>query len=186
MGTSPDGLIDEDGLIEIKCSLSAQHLTAEKAIQTLPNLKSIFDKKDKNKINRNHKFFYQIQRQLNITRQDYCIFTLCTPKNLKTIYVFRDQEFWQNRMLPLLKRFYYECLLPEILDSRHNRHMPIRNPQYIVQAQEKMSVKKPRKTKRQYNKKTVQEKRMKYNSLIEAESAIPRVFLCTIQMLTAQ
>jgi len=37
-------------------------------------------------------------------------------------------------MLPALLRFYYECMLPEILDSRHNRHMPIRNPNYIVEA----------------------------------------------------
>ncbi|RLU23843.1 hypothetical protein DMN91_004051 [Ooceraea biroi] len=37
-------------------------------------------------------------------------------------------------MLPLLTRFYYECMLPEILDSCHNRHMPIRNPNYITEA----------------------------------------------------
>jgi len=36
-------------------------------------------------------------------------------------------------MLPVLLRFYHECMLPEILDSRHNRHMPIRNPKYIVE-----------------------------------------------------
>lgn len=27
-------------------------------------------------------------------------------------------------------------MLPEILDSRHNRHMPIRNPRYIIEAKE--------------------------------------------------
>jgi len=35
LGASPDGLIDEDGLVEIKCPLSAENLTAEEAIQTL-------------------------------------------------------------------------------------------------------------------------------------------------------
>lgn len=58
LGASPDGLIDENGLVEIKCSLSAEHLTAEEAIETLLPLKSIFDKKDPGKMNRNHKFFY--------------------------------------------------------------------------------------------------------------------------------
>ena len=33
-------------------------------------------------------------------------------------------------------------MLPEILDSRHNRHMPIRNPKYIIDAQEKSFKKK--------------------------------------------
>jgi len=57
-------------MIEIKC-LSAENLTAEKAIKTLPQLKNIFDKKIENKINRNHRFLYQIQGQLNITRLLY-------------------------------------------------------------------------------------------------------------------
>jgi len=58
LGASPDGLIDENGLIEIKCSLSAEHLTAG-AVKTLPPLKGIFDKRNPDKIN-NHQFFYQI------------------------------------------------------------------------------------------------------------------------------
>lgn len=45
LGASPDGLLDEDGIVEIKCPFSAQNLTAEEAIQTLPQLKGIFDKK---------------------------------------------------------------------------------------------------------------------------------------------
>ena len=54
LGASPDGLIDENGRVEIKCSLSAEHLTAEEAINTLAYLKRIFHKKDPHKINRNH------------------------------------------------------------------------------------------------------------------------------------
>lgn len=67
-------------------------------------------------------------------------------------------------MLPKLTRFYYECMLPEIVDSRHNRHMPIRNPNYIVQAQEKAHEKVvARKKKRQENmkEKNIQNKRLK-------------------------
>lgn len=44
-------------------------------------------------------------------------------------------------MLPYLTRFYYDCMLPEILDSRHNRHMPIRNPRYIIEAQQEAAEK---------------------------------------------
>ena len=32
LGASPDGLIEENGLVEIKCPLSAEHLTAEEAV----------------------------------------------------------------------------------------------------------------------------------------------------------
>ncbi|XP_067203566.1 uncharacterized protein [Linepithema humile] len=140
LGASPDGLIDEDGLVEIKCPPSAENLTADEAVQTLPQLKGIFDKKNIDKMNRNHRFFYQVQGQLNITQRNYCIFVIWTPKSLKTVRVNRDNVFWEKEMVPILTRFYYECILPEILDSRHNRHMPIRNPQYIVDAQEKASI----------------------------------------------
>lgn len=45
LGASPDGLLDENGLVEIKCPLSTENFTAEEAISQLPQLKGIFDKK---------------------------------------------------------------------------------------------------------------------------------------------
>jgi len=174
LGASPDGIIDEDGLIEIKCPLSAENLTAEEAIKTVSNLTTIFDKKDENKMRCTHKYFYQIQGQLNITRRDYCLFVLWTPKSIKKIYVQRDNDFWKNRMLPILTRFYYECMLPEILDSRHNRHMPIRNPKYIVKAQEKARADSKNKRQRNMKEATMEKnKRVKYNiSSSQAKNAI--------------
>ncbi|EZA49485.1 hypothetical protein X777_12279 [Ooceraea biroi] len=134
LGASPDGLIDEDGLLEIKCPLSAENLTTDEVVQKLPQLKTVFDKKNPDEMNQKHRFFYQVQGQLNITRRDYCIFVVWTPKSFKIVRVSRDESFWKNQMLPLLIRFYNESMLPEILDSRHNRHLPIRNPQYILEA----------------------------------------------------
>jgi len=67
MSATPDGLIDENGLVEIKCPQLAEHLTAEEAIEKLPSWKGVFDKKNPDKINRKHRYFYQIQGQLNIT-----------------------------------------------------------------------------------------------------------------------
>ena len=136
LGASPDGLLEEDSLVEIKCPLSTKNLTAEEAIHTLPRLKGIFNKKDPNEMNRNHRFFYQVLGQLNITQCDYSIFAVWTPKSMKIVCVYRDNDFWQNKMLPFLTCFYFDCMLSEILDSRYIRHMPIREPKYIIQAKE--------------------------------------------------
>jgi len=141
LGASPDGLLDEDGVVEIKCPLSAENVTVEEAIETLPQLKNIFDKKNGNKMNQNHRFFYQVQGQLNITQREYCMFVVWTPKSMKMVHVSRNEVFWKTKMLPFLKRFYDECMLPEILDSRYLRHMKIRNPRYIVEAKEKAAKK---------------------------------------------
>lgn len=89
-------------------------------------------------MNQNHHFLNQVQGQLNITQRDYYIFAVWTPKSIKTIRVNRDNDFWKNKMLAFLTRFYFECMLPEILDSWHNRHMPIKDPKYFVEAREKL------------------------------------------------
>lgn len=184
LGASPDGLIDENGLVEIKCPLSAENLAAEKAIETLPSLKGIFDKKDLNKINQNHRYYYQIQGQLNITRQEYCIFAIWTPKSMKILRIDADKMFWTNQMLPFLTRFYNECMLPEILDSRHNRHMPIRNPNYIIVAKEKAAKKVVSQTNRRKiteNKSDIEEsKRFKLN-ISPMEAIITDVTVLALQ-----
>lgn len=143
LGGSPDGLVSEIATVEIKCPSSAKDLTPEDAIKTR---KCTFWTVEKNgeigDINRNHNFYYQIQGQLRVTRRQFCYFTLWTPKGIKIAKVDRDDEFWKEKMFPKLQRFYKDCLLPEIIDPRHNRSMPIRNPSYIEEAKAKADMKK--------------------------------------------
>jgi hypothetical protein len=40
-------------------------------------------------------------------------------------------------MLPKLKQFYMECLLPEIVDGRIPRGMKVREPVFITEAMQK-------------------------------------------------
>lgn len=74
-------------------------------------------------------------------QREYCIFAVYTPKSIKIVHVNKEVVFWENQMLPFLIRFYYECMLPKISDSRYNRHMPIRNPKYIIEAKDKTAPK---------------------------------------------
>ncbi|XP_015118906.1 uncharacterized protein LOC107042383 [Diachasma alloeum] len=48
--------------------------------------------------------------------------------------VLKDDDFWLKNMEPKLIRFYEACVLPEIIDGRKSRGMPIRDPEYITQA----------------------------------------------------
>ncbi|XP_076549399.1 uncharacterized protein LOC117605294 [Osmia lignaria lignaria] len=142
LGASPDGFIEDDGLLELKCPQSAENLTAIDAIETIRHLRNIFDKRDIQEMNSKHQYFYRVQGQLHVTQRKYCIFAIWTPKSIHMIHVNRADAFWTNHMEPFLTRFYEECMLPEILDSRHNRHMPIRNPKYILRAKEDASIQK--------------------------------------------
>lgn len=101
---------------------------------------------------------------MNITQREYCVFAVWTPKSMKIVHVNIDNVFWKDQMLPYLKRFYNECMLPEILDSRHNRHMPIRNPRYILEAKEEAAKKNNNRKNRQNtteSENVIEEKRFK-------------------------
>ena len=68
LGATPDGLIDTDGVVEIKCSYSAKDtFLDDKSIEQNTNLRRIFDRKDKNLMNKIHHYFYQVQGQLHVT-----------------------------------------------------------------------------------------------------------------------
>ncbi|XP_070151996.1 LOW QUALITY PROTEIN: uncharacterized protein [Polyergus mexicanus] len=141
LGASPDGLIEDDGIVEIKCPFAARFLTPEDAIATnVSNLQSLYNKKslynEKNEeMKRNHiLYYYQIQGQLHITQRQYCIFALWTPLGLKMEKIIRDDIFWTENMVSKLIQFYEDCILPELLDPRVERNMPIREPEYIIEA----------------------------------------------------
>ncbi|XP_072751049.1 uncharacterized protein [Anoplolepis gracilipes] len=105
LAATPDSIIGDDTIVEIKCPYAARHT-----------------------------YYFQVQGQLHITQRKYCIFAVWTPFGLKYTFVERDDRFWESKMLPLLKRFYEDCLIPEIIDSRAERNMSIREPQYVIEA----------------------------------------------------
>lgn len=148
LGATPDGLVNNDGLAEIKCPYSAADMTPEEGIK---KKKITCWKTDKNgtalELKKNHKWFYQIQGQLNICQKDYCVFAVWTRKGLKHEIIKRDAHIWTNIMLPKLEQFFFNCYVPELVDPRYIRNMPIRNPDYILKAQEQKRTKKHSKLK---------------------------------------
>lgn len=128
LGASPDGLIGEDTIVEIKCPSSAFHMNPNDAIRA--GKIQLLAYQDQNiEIKKNVSWYYQIQGQLHVTKRNTCLFAFWTGEehNLKTIYINRDDTFWKENMGNKLTKFYMECLLPELVDPRHTRNMPIRD-----------------------------------------------------------
>jgi len=135
LGATPDGLIGDDTLVELKCPLSAANITPEEGIfQRKITLWKINKNKDIIGINTNHKYYYQVQGQLHVTGRRFGIIAYWTNKGIKYETIERDDIFWDNKMFPKLKMFFFNCLLPELVDPRHTRSMSIRNPSYIMEA----------------------------------------------------
>lgn len=118
LGASPDGLVGDDCIVEIKCSFQAADMTIAQAM-ALKNsaVKAMFDKKDPTKMNEKHKHYYQVQGQLHITKRDFCYFVVWTGKEMKYVKVPRNDEFWEEKMEPKLISFYHEHIVPELAKS---------------------------------------------------------------------
>lgn len=129
LAASPDGLIGDDAIIEIKCPYKISEMSPKEAIEN-----KIIDccilENDMLKLKRTHNYYYQVQGQLHVTQRKFCYFVLWSPKGMLFEKIERDEEFWKN-IEPKLESFFFECLLPEIIDGRIPRNMPVRERQIL-------------------------------------------------------
>ena len=70
-----------------------------------------------------------------------CYFMVWSPIGYHLEIINYDDEFW-NEVEETLENFYMNCLLPEIVDPRAPRGLPIREPDYIVQVEVEFQISK--------------------------------------------
>ncbi|KAJ8298756.1 hypothetical protein KUTeg_022816, partial [Tegillarca granosa] len=126
LAASPDGIVREKtenhnvsvGLLEIKNLLHSKPIDLYEASQQISTLK------------RNHIYYYQVQGQLNISNYPWADFVVRTmnPYQLHTERINIDRTLWKNTMLPKLKAFYFNAILPELAAPRYNTISGIREP----------------------------------------------------------
>lgn len=99
LAATPDGLIEPNGIIEVKCPISIRTLGIKFAVK---NKKSFYLKYNENTqqiyLNKNHEYYYQIQGQLHISNRDFCDFVVWTPKEIHIERIQRDDMFWEKKM----------------------------------------------------------------------------------------
>jgi putative phage-type endonuclease len=98
LGASPDALVGEDGLVEIKCPWKIRD-------EVDPDFKSIDDLQH---------YWHQIQMQLHCTKREWCDFFQWTPNGQRCERVERDPLWWKVNA-PTIKAFYkrYEKALAD-------------------------------------------------------------------------
>ncbi|XP_063910990.1 uncharacterized protein LOC135128089 isoform X2 [Zophobas morio] len=126
LAASPDGLIGNNAIIEIKCPYSAAQMTPIDAILQ-KKLAYCTSNNGKIQLKKSSDYYFQIQGQLHITRRDICHFVIWTPLGIEVERISRDDVFWSQKMEYRLEQFYYNCLLPELLYPQHPKNLPIRD-----------------------------------------------------------
>ncbi|CAG9818817.1 unnamed protein product [Phaedon cochleariae] len=108
IGGSPDGLVNEDGIVEVKCPFSVKNFDVLEACRLgkIPYC----DKSGCLKVVSDH--YYQIQGLLQVTNRNWCDFVIYTFKGIKVERIHRNDRFWEETILPKLKEFYMFLMLP--------------------------------------------------------------------------
>lgn len=99
LGASPDGYIEPDGLLEIKCPFSRRKDNLFISISDQPH------------------YYAQIQVQLYCTDREWCDFFQWSPKGYKLETVYYDGD-WLTKTLPELKAF-HELYVSELDNPEH-------------------------------------------------------------------
>lgn len=80
LAASPDGLLDDNGIIEIKCPSTIKDLTPREAIQMGKLKFATLDNKNNLQLKQNDKYYFQVMGQLKITQRSFCYFIIWSPK----------------------------------------------------------------------------------------------------------
>ena len=105
---TPDGVIDDNTIVEVKCPFSARHdvISESNSISFLEKNEGSLNLKS------NHHYFAQIQGQLAISKRKSCILVVYTFKDLQVFRIDYDAYFVEKKLLPTLEDFYLNVYLP--------------------------------------------------------------------------
>ncbi|XP_044759747.1 uncharacterized protein LOC123317338 isoform X1 [Coccinella septempunctata] len=126
LGASPDGLIGNDAIVEVKCPKTCSEMTPLQGI-SCGIIKFANLDKGHMKLMRKHHYYYQIQGQLHVAQRKKCYFIVWTPKGLEYELIERDDDFWVKNCEKQLEIFYMNCLLPELADPQYPQGKEIRD-----------------------------------------------------------
>lgn len=128
---SPDGLVGEDGLLEIKSLKIFHDNTIDKVIDDNGTIvsKDILNRQcfsihnRKCVLKKSHSYYFQIQCQLLVTERKYCDFVLYAkddPVSIKRIY--RDEQL-STDILSSLTTLWKRIIAPEVFEMRVPRDL---------------------------------------------------------------
>ena len=112
LGASPDGLVEEDAIVEVKCPYSFRN---ERLLDKLKNNKTyiISIKNEDIIVNKNHEYYAQIQGILHITNRQKCYLVIWTPQDTFVV-VIEKEEAWNSSLIKL-EQFYYDIYLKKVI-----------------------------------------------------------------------
>lgn len=116
LGASPDGIVDDETVLEAKCPYTERNLTIEEAIAASPTF-CLEKAQDGNGyvLKKDHIYWDQVQGEMFFTQRKFCYFVVWTSKDVAVVKVEKDESWDAN--IPVLKEFYFKHIFPKIVEG---------------------------------------------------------------------
>jgi len=118
-GASPDGIVDDCKLVEVKCpyasrqgDLYSEHIGDKFFLTFDINEDIAFNLKNA----QGHSYHHQVQANLWLSRRSQCDFVVWNPDSTVIVTVERD-EMYEQKYFSMLEKFYVQHFLPHYITS---------------------------------------------------------------------
>ncbi|XP_050505806.1 uncharacterized protein LOC126884063 [Diabrotica virgifera virgifera] len=127
LGASPDGFVYCDccaaGTLEVKCPFSLRENGNLQEYASRKDSCLECDKTGTVKMNKKHKYYYQVQAQIFICKLNYCDFVVWCPNFIFIERVLPDIKFWEEIKDKVLN-FHAKVIMPELLGRYYTSRVP--------------------------------------------------------------
>ena len=113
LGASPDGLVDSNYVLEVKCPYTQRNESIEESLKQKGFCLEVTD--NGITLKNTHAYWHQVQGQLYLAKREICFFVVWTIKWTKICQIHRDPSWEVN--LGRLREFYFTSIFPKIVDG---------------------------------------------------------------------
>ena len=113
LGASPDGLVGDNAIVEVKCPYTHRNVEIVEIVEKQSNFYIEKLENGSYTLKKNHNYWHQIQGQLHLTGRQLCYFVVWTTQQAMILEIEKDPDWSEN--LQKLKTFYVDHILPKVI-----------------------------------------------------------------------
>ena len=115
LGASPDGLVEDDSVLEAKCPYTERNMIIEEAVNTSPNFCLEKTESGQYALKKGHVYWHQAQGEIYFSRRKFCYFVVWTTKDVVILKIARDETWSEN--IAKLMQFYFDHLFQKVVEE---------------------------------------------------------------------
>ena len=115
LGASPDGIVDDKTVLEMKCPYTERNNTIEEAVKSKTFCLEKCESGQGYALKKDHVYWHQVQGEMYFSRRKFCYFVVWTTKDVAILLIERDDTWAAN--IPHLIQFYYDHLFPKVVEG---------------------------------------------------------------------